>query len=68
MLAYASNEVTISEAVAAGLVTKPGFITVTIASVEALSAALRGAASEEAATSAYLAMLATLHVENGDRM
>ncbi|MBR0829718.1 hypothetical protein JQ596_29715 [Bradyrhizobium manausense] len=68
LLAYASNEVVVSEAVAAGLVTKPGFMTVTIANPLALSAALTAPADEDAAASACLAMLRVLHVENGDRM
>lgn len=68
LLAYASNEVAISEAVAAGLVTKPGFMTVTVASPSDLSAALTATTDEDAAASACLAMLRALHVENGDRM
>lgn len=68
LLSYASNEHAIAEAVAAGLVAKPGFITVTIANVQALSAAVSNALEVGAATSACLAMLRAFHVENGDRM
>jgi hypothetical protein len=68
LLAYAANQTAISEAVAAGLVTKPGFITVTIANAQALSAALPGVEGKDVAASACLAMLSRLHVENGDRM
>jgi hypothetical protein len=68
LLAYAANRTAISEAVAAGLVTKPGFITVTIASSQALSGAMTGVEGEDAAASACLAMLGMLHVQNGDRM
>ena len=68
LLSYASNEHAIAEAVAAGLVAKPGFITVTIANVQALSTAVSSALEGGAATSACFAMLRAFHVENGDRM
>jgi len=68
LLAYASNEAALSEAVAAGLVAKPAFMTVTIASHQALSEALPDAPDEPAAATACLALLRRLHVENGDRM
>lgn len=67
LFAYASNEFVISEAVAGGLVAKPGFMTVTIASPAALSAALATTADEDIA-STCLATFRTLRVENGDRM
>ena len=66
LFAYASNELVLSEAVAAGLVAKPGFMTVTIASPGDLSAAL--AIGDRDVASACLATFRGLHVENGDRM
>lgn len=67
LFAYASNELVISEAVAAGLVAKPGFMTVTITSPSDLSAAMATSADEDVA-SACLTSFRTLHVENGDRI
>ena len=68
LLAYASNEAALSEAVAAGLAAKPAFMTVTIACHQALAEALPDARDEPAAGTACLAILKCLHVENGDRM
>ena len=68
LLVYASNEAALSEAVAAGLVAKPAFMTVTITCHQALAEALPDAHDEPAAESACLAILRSLHVENGDRM
>ena len=68
LLAYASNRIATAEAIAAGLVTKPGFITLSIANRRSLSAAMLGVVDEDAAASACLAVLGDFHVENGDRM
>jgi len=68
LLAYASNGIATAEVIAAGLVTKPGFITVGIANHRALSLAIPGVVDEDAAASACLSMLRNFHVENGDRM
>jgi hypothetical protein len=71
LLAYASNARAVAEAVVAGLVARPAFMTVSIASPEILSVALSRegvAADAQAVQTACLVALEALHVENGDRM
>lgn len=71
LFAYAANAGAIAEAAAAGLVTRPGFMTVTVASHQSLSAALDPGGQRTDSRSAETlchAALTALHVENGDRM
>jgi hypothetical protein len=72
-LLYASNGRAISAAAGAGFVARPGFVTATIACRESLTVALSDngtdmARDEMALSTACLAALQSLHVENGDRM